>query len=412
MQRNTFYALKESLQAHPFFFIPGYIFLATLLLFFSIRPYEYNINALVGVWDGFIKLNQPYVQRGLVIFKDGGYDGQFFYFISRFLYSPELTTLPVLDSFYLRFNRIGFPLISGFFVNFFGFKFYSWVTFIILNAMHIFSYSAIRSLCANDRKKLSLFYLFSPFALNSSLLLVSDSFMVSFGVLGIYFLERSGFGFFSDETQEKNRSALVISVFLLLIAIFIRETALFVLFPVVVSLFIRKYFLGSALFCIPILLYFAFTLGLRSIPDIYPGTNPLGFTDLMDYPFFGFFKSFDWRSAEGIAGLGKEAVKVPIFLFFIILALNILNIQTFRDLLLFSPALFILLQVLVAEEGYWRSFDNISRMFTLAVPVLIFLKNRDQGYNDFLLLPFSSGILILLIIRIILIKQPMSYYIF
>ncbi|MCE9500725.1 MAG: hypothetical protein K8R21_09525 [Leptospira sp.] len=411
MQRNTFYSVRETLQAHPSIYVLLYLLLEAVLILFKIRPYDYNINSLIGIWDGFIKLNQPYLERGLVIFKDGGYDGQFFYFISKFLYNPELTTLPVLDSFYLRFSRIGFPLITGFFVKFTGFWLYSWITLFLLNALHIISYFLVRSRCAGENKNLSLFYLFSPFAMNSNLLLVSDSFMVSFAVIGIYFIENGGGNFFSGR-NEIDRRPLIIGIFFLFIGLFIRETALFIILPVLLLFLMKRKFIVAFSVCIPIAIFLGFNGFIRSIPDLYPGTNPLGFTDLMDYPFFGFFKSFDWAGSMDIRGWFREFAKLPVFLFFILLFLNFSNIRSINELVFSIPLLLIFLQVTVAEEGYWRSFDNISRMFTLSIPVIILLKNSKKGYNDYYLLPFSVVILALLVFRMLWIKGQMNFYIY
>ncbi|HRG48967.1 MAG TPA: hypothetical protein PLG41_22360, partial [Leptospiraceae bacterium] len=133
---------------------------------------------------------------------------------------------------------------------------------------------------------------------------------------------------------------------------------------------------------------------------------------LIDYPLFGFFKSINFQSLSGIKNVFRELAKFPIFIFYIILALNLTNIKNRRDLILYIPIFFILFTAGVGEVGYWLSFDNISRMFTISLPWLILLKQGNKAHNDYYALRFSFIVLLLLIIRIIYIKTPMKFYIF
>jgi hypothetical protein len=176
--------------------------------------------------------------------------------------------------------------------------------------------------------------------------------------------------------------------------------------------FYDKNFKISAIFFLSIIVYVVITLLFKLILNVHPGTNPLGFTDLVDYPLFGFFKSIQIQSMKDIKSIFREMAKFPIFIFYLLLILNLKNIRDFRGLILNIPIFFILFTAGVGEVGYWLSFDNISRMFTISIPWIIFLKQENKAHNDYYVLYLSSIILLLLIIRLVYVKTPMTFYIF
>ena len=179
----------------PLYLICGYFLLFIALTLFKIQPYNFNISSLVGIWKGFVELNPTLIDKGFIIFNDGGYDGQFFYIISKSIFTNGLESFPILDSFYLRFNRLGLSLLSGFISIFVGFSFYPMITLLLLLFMHILSFFILYKMLKKSNKYLSYFHLFSPFSLNSILLLVSDSLFVSFTIISIYYLKQIGTGF-------------------------------------------------------------------------------------------------------------------------------------------------------------------------------------------------------------------------
>jgi hypothetical protein len=169
---------------------------------------------------------------------------------------------------------------------------------------------------------------------------------------------------------------------------------------------------NSLVLLLSIVAYLIITQLFKLLPKIHQGTNPLGFLDLIDYPLFGFFKSIQLKSISNIKSLIKEFAKFPIFIFYIILILNLKNIINFRSLLLNIPIAFILFTAGVGEVGYWLSFDNISRMFTISIPWIILLKQENKAHNDYYALYLGFLIFLFLIIRIVFIKTPMTYYIY
>ncbi len=391
-------------------FLPSLVIFVLLCLFLiwsKIHPYQDSLSALIGIWEGFAEINPGIVDPGFVIFKNGGYDGQFFYFLAKSLFS-DLNWDLIVDSYFFRLHRIGFTLLIGIPSALFGFEYYPFVATSIPFAIFLFSVYILYSLLPNEQKWLSLFYLFSPYSLNSHLLLVADGFFTSLILIIIYFF--------------KKKSNPILILVLVTIAIFTRELGVFLALAICLHYFSEKKYKLTIAYCIPILFFSIFLFWTRTFSPTHLGTNPLGFGDMIDYPLFGFIKSFFDNGEFHLSP--KESMKILFFVQWVALVLYILfflwnkSFQTKRDflheknkLILFLPILASLGIIFIAEEGYWRSFDNLSRMFTLSLPLVILLQaEKKSKYLSFFL--YSSFFLFLfLIIRITIITQTKVYYI-
>ncbi|MBP7280188.1 MAG: hypothetical protein KBA66_01330 [Leptospiraceae bacterium] len=431
--------------------ISGYLLLLAALVFFKVKIYNYNLSAMIGIWKGFAILNSDLMETGFVIYDEGGYDGQFFFFLAKSLFTFNFEKFPILDSFNLRFNRIGLPLLSGVFCKFLGFNHYSLITLCILSFSHIYSFLILNKMLAQKNKYLAYFHLFSPITLNANLLLVSDSLFVSFSIFCVYFIKHLGVNIFTESSMDykkKNISYIlfdksnfpfsenfgipkrqkhssvksewvfsfgvwyILFFFMLLFMSFIRETGLILLATFfLICIYDKKIKVAIPVF-LSILSYITITQIFKYSIDFHPGTNPLSFIDLIDYPLFGFYKSIQLNAFTDIRSLLRELAKFPIFIFYVVLILNLKNINTIRDLIVYMPLFFILLVMGVGEEGYWLSFDNISRMLSLSIPWIILLKNKNDAHNDYYSMYVSIFILILLIIRLVYIKSPMKFAIY
>lgn len=397
----------------PYYFIGGYLLLISILVFFKTKPYNFNFSSLIGIWKGFADLNSNLIDKNFVILYDGGYDGQFFYIIGKQLFTSGLNSLPVLDSFYLRFNRIGLPILSGLTSSLISFKYYPIITLVVLNGLHILSFLIIRKILSEPNKYLSLYYLFSPFCINSILLLVSDSLLAAFVIISVYFLDK--YTIIQISQSPKSYSNKINSFFVLIVLFYfclIKESGAIVLFSLLFVSITENRLTKSSPIIFAIFFYYLTVFCIKHFLKPHMGTNPLDFTELIDYPLFGFFKSINLYSITDIKTLFREGAKFPLFLFYILLILNLKNINSRREFFLFIPIIFILFTAGIGEVGYWLSFDNISRMFTLSIPWIILLKENKEAYNDYYTLPLSLIILILLLIRIIYLKTPMSFYLF
>ncbi|MCB1178016.1 MAG: hypothetical protein KDK36_10590, partial [Leptospiraceae bacterium] len=99
---------------------------------------------MIGLWEGFYYLNKGFIPSSFIVYKNGGYDGQFFFLNALYLSGDH--SAPILDSFLLRFNRIGLSLIGALIIKTLGAKFYSLFLFTTIQGLHIFSAFLIKRL--------------------------------------------------------------------------------------------------------------------------------------------------------------------------------------------------------------------------------------------------------------------------
>ncbi|MGV3664635.1 MAG: AZOBR_p60025 family cell surface glycopolymer formation protein [Leptospira bouyouniensis] len=374
-----------------FFFILGVLG----LIDYKITPYDHSLSSLIGIWEGFYEINPNLVDPNFVIYKSGGYDGQFFYLLAKDLFNENDWSL-IVDSFYFRYHRIGLSFITGLFSHFLGSEHYPLITLTLL----FFTFSAsvyyLFKLLPDESKLLVLFYLFSPYSLNSNLLLVADSFFVSLAIISYYFYREKKFA---------------IAFVFFLLTVFTRELGILFLAPIVfVSLFKREW-KNVFLFSLPGILFLAFLFyGWMNTPN-HLGTNPLGFKDMTDGPLFGFVKSFFDQNTFQFKP--KELPKLLFlfsFLSILIVCYSSIKESFLKDIDILIPILGSMFVIAIAEQGYWRSFDNLSRMFTLILPFSLLLHDVTKRYSFRFFLGTSIVLFIFLLIRILFITQTKEYF--
>ena len=399
--------------------IPFWIFAVLYCVYFAalvqsrVGEYENNISSLLGIYEGFAKLNPHYREESFLLYKEGGYDGQFFYFIARYLFLENFSSFPVLDSFRLRFTRIGMSLLGGFGSSIFGFEHYPLVTLLILVSVHLIASYLFKKILGNPQKGLYLVFLFSPFTINASLLLVSDGLFAACFFILVYAIRRAGLPLtkqIAHKTSPLLKKEILLPLFLgTLFFLSIRETSLPFLGTIFLyALFMRQFFISGVLFW-ALIIYLCFYIFVGTYSGFPEGTNPLGFIDLSDYPLFGFVKSLHIPSPLTLGNSSKEAIKIVIFGVLLSVGLQTLNARTLRDRILVLPLYFIALLGIIAEAGYWSSFDNSSRFFTLAVPYGILLSSRMPMYRYYGSIELSFFLLTAITVRYFFIKQVLSF---
>ncbi len=406
--------LFQSLNRIPFwvFGILYCVYFACLVLN-RVGDYDYNLSSLLGIYEGFAKLNPHYREESFLLYKDGGYDGQFFYFIARYLFLENFSSFPVLDSFRLRFTRIGMPILSGFGSTLFGFEHYPPVTLLILVSVHLIASYLFKKLLGNARKGLYLVFLFSPFTINANLLLVSDGLFADCFFILAYAIRRAGLSL-TKQTAHPTSVLLKKEILLplLLGAIFflsIRETSLPYLGAILLfAVLNRQFFITGVLFS-ALIVYLIFYIFVGTYNGFPEGTNPLGFLDLSDYPFFGFIKSLHIPSPFTPGNTSKEAIKFVLFGTLLSVGLQTLNAQNWKDRILMLPLYFLVFLGVIAEVGYWSSFDNSSRFFTLAIPYGILLSSRMPMYRYYGSIELSLFLLTAITVRYFFIKQVLNF---
>lgn len=365
------------------------------LIYFKTAPYEHSLSALIGIWEGFYEINPNLVDSQFVIYKSGGYDGQFFYFLAKDLFVGGDWDL-IVDSYHFRFHRMGLSLFVGAVSNAVGFSNYPLVTLLFLFLTFSASVFCLYSLLPESKKWFIVFYLFSPYSLNANLLLVADSLFVSFGIIAFYFFK-----------NKKNNLA----VFFFLLMVITRELGVLFLIPIVYKALLEKRGKEVFLYSLPGVAFLCLVVYGWIQPPNHLGTNPLGFRDMTDFPLFGFFKSF-YDSGSFQFKL-KEFPKILFFISFI--ALSVVSLQSLKEsfsnnMPLLIPIFGSLFVILIAEEGYWRSFDNLSRMFTLILPFSLLLEGVLKRPFLRLFLGISITLFLFLIIRILWITPTKEFF--
>ncbi|EHQ06258.1 hypothetical protein [Leptonema illini] len=396
-------------RSSPFAPIALFLIVVILLTAARIAPYGYRMSALIGMEQQFIDLNPGATFEGIVVFKDSGYDGQFFYLIARDLFDPSFDE-PVLDTYRMRMGRIGMSLLVGLPASLLGWQSYGLIAFAILQLLQILAFLSLRSMLSEKNRYLALFFLFSPFSYNSSLLLVSDSLMVAVAVLGLSMLEKGGFRFSADgEDRTDYRSRWTIGATLLLcFLVTIRDTALFALAPIGLLFLYRKSLRGVILAALPVLVFLAWMAVVRLL-ETHPGSNPVHYDAKLGGPMVGFFQSLNGEAFASIKGAAREMSKYLNLLYLLIMVSTFFYIRSLPTAALFSPLVFTAALSVFSVVEYWATFDNVNRMFTLSIPIMALLRDRIPNMRSHGLFLLSVVFLLLLAVRLVWLKPAMAF---
>ncbi len=396
-------------RSSPFAPIALFLIVVILLTAARIAPYGYRMSALIGMEQQFIDLNPGATFEGIVVFKDSGYDGQFFYLIARDLFDPSFDE-PVLDTYRMRMGRIGMSLLVGLPASLLGWQSYGLIVFAILQLLQILAFLSLRSMLSEKNRYLALFFLFSPFSYNSSLLLVSDSLMVAVAVLGLSMLEKGGFRFSTDgEDRTDYRSRWTIGATLLLcFLVTIRDTALFALAPIGLLFLYRKSLRGVILAALPVLVFLAWMAAVRLL-ETHPGSNPVHYDAKLGGPMVGFFQSLNGEAFASIKGAAREMSKYLNLLYLLIMVSTFFYIRSLPTAALFSPLVFTAALSVFSVVEYWATFDNVNRMFTLSIPIMALLRDRIPNMRSHGLFLLSVVFLLLLAVRLVWLKPAMAF---
>lgn len=365
------------------------------IIYIKTAPYNHSLSSLIGIWEGFYEINPGLVDSHFVIYKSGGYDGQFFYLLAKDLFHEHNWSL-IVDSFYFRYHRIGLSFVTGVLSYTIGSEHYPIITLIVLLGTFAASVHCIFPLLPKESKWLTMFYLLSPYSLNSNLLLVADSFFVSLAIISYYFYAQKRFFF---------------SFLFFLFTVFTRELGVLFLAPIVLQAFLKKDWKQVFLFSLPGVLFVSFLFyGWLHTPN-HLGTNPLSFKDMTDGPFFGFVKSFfdDDKFQFKLKEFPKLLFLVS-FLSTLAICFTAIRNSFDQNINLIIPIVGSLLVIAIAEQGYWRSFDNLSRMFTLILPFTLLLKDVTKKLSFKIFLGTSLLLFVFLLIRILFITPSKEYF--
>ncbi|TGL62424.1 hypothetical protein EHQ62_13925, partial [Leptospira jelokensis] len=226
--------------------------------------------------------------------------------------------------------------------------------------------------------------------------LVSDSVMVSILIIAYYFYVKEKYLLF---------------VLLSSLAILTKEPALFLLFPLGLAALFRKDWkkmivVGSVL-VIPVCwhLYLSYR---------FPNWRPGRLTDFI-LPFEGLISYMEsiWSqlaAGSNVKELARLLSRFPlVVLFFLGVFLpftgKLKKGWEFR-------ISFLLVLFMVGTAGYyhfWSVYENVSRMFTLSIPILLLLMNEDKTIRKQEYILVTILILFLFLIKVLFISKQMNY---
>lgn len=364
------------------------------------KKYEWNPSSMVNFGHEFALQNESETPKNAILFKGeegdlgAGYDGQIFYYFSRPLSNFNLNWPKGFDESY-RAPRIGYPLLVALF-GFFGktsaiFGMYFWNIALIL-----VSYFFLRKLLDEESKPYAVLYLLSPFALGSYYVLVSDSVMVSLLIIAYYFYIKENH---------------LVFILLSSLAILTKEPALFLLFPLGLAALFRKDWKKMIIVGLVLVIPICWHLYLSYR---FPNWRPGRLTDFI-LPLEGmisYMESIWSQLAHGNnwKDLARLLSRFPLLvLFFLGVFLPFTGKLTKGWEFRIS---FLLILFMVGTAGYyhfWSVYENVSRMFTLSIPVLLLLYNEDKTIRkqEYILVTFL--ILVLFLIKVLFISKQLNY---
>ena len=364
------------------------------------KKYNYNPTSMINFGMEFAIQNKEKMPDGAVVImgsKDdlgAGYDGQIFYFYSRTISELNMNWPKGFDESY-RAPRIGYPLLVGI-IGFLGKTASVYGMYFVNLSLFLLSYILLRRILDEDKKIFSLFYLLSPFSLGSYAVLVSDSVMVSLVIIAYYFY-----------LEEENMYFVLVAS----LAILCKEPALFLFFPLGVKAILEKR-VPKALLIVSVL----------AIPIMWHVYLKVTFpnwkaTRLMDFilPLEGIIT----YSKSIIASVGtttdyKELARLlsrfPL-LVLLVTGTAILftgNIKRGIEFRLGIALVFFMVST-ASFYHFWSVYENVSRMFTLSIPLFILLKNEEEDTKTGSYFFLTFIILILFLVKVIAIQKAQGY---
>lgn len=393
----------------PFCVIIFYLLFFFTILFFYTKQTQGNLSLLIHINEKYIQLNPKLKFPSMIILKNEGYDGQFFYFLSRYLYDSEINSITV-DSSFFRLLRVGASLLYGVLPSLFGWKYYAFLGILINIFIFLISFWLLYRILNNHNKYIAFLYLFNPFSLISNMLLIGDNFFISFFIFFLYFYLRATSELDTYKQNLYYFFTFLVSVFLVLT----KETANFYFFPLVLYSLIHKKKKETLVFFFPIMVSFLWIYVLNQyfkLQEVSSSTH----LERIRFPFVDMFY-FYITLLQNIKSIVDIFKSIPYFLLLIMLlslGLQILNfIRLFTNFKLFFsikifeflfyfPIAMSLFSILIVDYEYWLAFDNIFRIFVFAYLWNLYLicSPKFKQFNNYYFFLFLFFITLLLIPR-------------
>ncbi|MCX7999240.1 MAG: hypothetical protein N3A69_09880 [Leptospiraceae bacterium] len=364
------------------------------------RKYNWNPSSLVHFGLEFAERNRKDTPRGVVVELGNpndlgaGYDGQIFYYYSRTISKLSQNWPKGFDESY-RAPRIGYPLLISIF-GFLGewwaiFGMYFWNLFLFC-----ISYLALREILGREYSYLSLFYILSPFSLGSYLVLVSDSVMSSLVIVAYFFFIKRHYELFILTSS---------------LAILTKEPVIFLLFPLGLYQLVYKKWKEAIIVVATLIIPTAWHLYLRFT---FPNWTP---TRLLDFiqPLDGIlgYLNYAWNELQNLSSFKDLPRVLSRFLLVVLLVIGVGSLLKIplKNAWMFQLGLLLNFFMILTASYYhfWSVYENISRMFTISIPLTIFYEKEDPAFTKKIYLWFSVLIFIIFSIRTIFLQSPQNY---
>ncbi|MCB1193231.1 MAG: EpsG family protein [Leptospiraceae bacterium] len=391
---ENFFKKLDKPSIYWFVFVLAYL-LTTFVIW---KKYDFNPTCMVNFGQEFAKQNPQDMPKGAVVITGyegdlgNGYDGQIFYFYSRTISNLTTSWPKGFDESY-RAPRIGYPFLVAIF-GLFG-KYAAIFGMYFLNiALFGFSFWVLRKMLG-EYQYLSWFYLLSPFSLGSYTVLVSDSVMVSLVIISYYFYTKDKFWAFIPIAS---------------IAVLTKEPALFFYFPLGLKNLLNKDFRKSLVVVFILVIPAFWYLYLKLT---FPHWRPTRLTDFI-LPLEGIttylqtlYNSLDGSNWKDLARAGS---RIPLLLLFVVGIITTLTGKIQVGYVYRVGLLFTFFMVGVASYyHFWSVYENVSRMFTISIPLLILLKKEDTTVKTSVYFILCLLIFALFLVKVVLIQKVQGF---
>ncbi|MCS7205833.1 MAG: hypothetical protein NZ853_09055 [Leptospiraceae bacterium] len=424
---NALKRIQEIISKIPlYYFYTIYLAMMILLIIFYTKQAEFNWNLLLHIHEEFIQLNDRMKFKDMVVLKNEGYDGQFFYYIARYIYEKEVFFL-YLDSSEFRFLRIFPSFVYGFVPAIYGWELYTyWVIFINIVLLFI-STKMLHIILPQNQKYIAILYLFNPFSIISILLLIGDNLFISLFVMFVYFFHSSELSLTSPEKKQGNFKYTHYAYLILIFLSLTKETILFFLIPMYIIMKINKNQIGVMFSFFPLWFFFLwyiivefrigddpYIISLGSIQSHVQRIRiPLSTMLHVITEMITDFKISKWISN------GLVLILWILLLFnlknFFPLPKSLSNLQNpeIQRWLFSVPIVLTVLSIAIVDYEYWLAFDNIYRIYAFSFLWIIAIKvlNLIENYNDYGFLFLNTLITLFLIPRYLFLKKIGEFYI-
>ena len=391
MDRITHNMIKYD---HPGIGLALIVFLFSFVTLETWKKYSLEPTSMIHFGQEFVDQNREYMPDKAIVEKGSegdlgaGYDGQIFYFYSRTINSFSQNWPKGFDESY-RAPRIGYPLlisITGVFGPggaIFGMYFWNVLLFSL-------SYLALRGLLERY-SYLSIFYVLSPFALGSYSVLVSDTVMMSLVIISYYFYRKEKYFLFIPLAS---------------LAILTKEPAFFLYFPLGLSEFFTKKWKKSLIVLSILIIPFSWHFYLHLTFPNWKPTRLADFIAPMEVISTYLSTLFRLGSEGDLREIARALSRLPL-LILLVLGIHSSFIGISRRGRIYRLGLLLNFFMIFSASYYhfWSVYENVSRMFTFSVPLMILLAKEDGEIRRRKFFYTMIFVLFLFLIKVALIQK-------